>query len=86
MRTRTLFSTPRPILALTLFAAACGKPGATLVTVTTVEPGEDCVDGGSLVVSGVDENGRRFHNAAVDLYPLRDGRIARKQTYWKQPA
>lgn len=37
-------------------------------------------------VSGVDGQGRRFHNAAVDLYPIRDGRIARKQTYWKQPA
>ena len=39
----------------------------------------------TFVVRGVDEKGRRFHNAAVDLYPLRDGRIARKQTYWKQP-
>lgn len=40
----------------------------------------------TFVVSGVDATGRRFHNAAVDLYPVRDGRIARKQTYWKQPA
>ncbi len=40
----------------------------------------------TFVVSGVDGAGRRFHNAAVDLYPVRDGRIARKQTYWKQPA
>ena len=40
----------------------------------------------TFVVSGVDGTGRRFHNAAVDLYPMRDGRIARKQTYWKQPA
>ena len=40
----------------------------------------------TFVVSGVDGQGRRFHNAAVDLYPIRDGRIARKQTYWKQPA
>jgi ketosteroid isomerase-like protein len=39
----------------------------------------------TFVVSGVDARGRRFHNAAVDLYPIRDGRIARKQTYWKQP-
>ena len=39
----------------------------------------------TFVVSGVDGNGRRFHNAAVDLYPIRDGLIARKQTYWKQP-
>ena len=38
----------------------------------------------TFVVRGVDANGRRFHNAAVDLYPVRDGRIARKQTYWKQ--
>lgn len=28
--------------------------------------------------------GRRFNNAAVDLYPMRDGLIATKQTYWKQ--
>ena len=39
----------------------------------------------TFVVSGIDANGNRFHNAAVDLYPIRDGRIARKQTYWKQP-
>jgi len=39
----------------------------------------------TFVVSGVDANGNRFNNAAVDLYPIRDGRIARKQTYWKQP-
>jgi ketosteroid isomerase-like protein len=39
----------------------------------------------TFVVSGVDGDGRRFNSAAVDLYPLRDGRIARKQTYWKQP-
>ena len=39
----------------------------------------------TFVVSGVDGTGRRFDNAAVDLYPIRDGRIARKQTYWKQP-
>ncbi len=40
----------------------------------------------TFVVSGVDGAGRRFHNAAVDLYPIRDGRIAGKRTYWKQPA
>jgi ketosteroid isomerase-like protein len=40
----------------------------------------------TFVVSGVDGGGRPFHNAAVDLYPIRGGRIARKQTYWKQPA
>lgn len=39
----------------------------------------------TFVVSGVDELGRRFQSAAVDLYPVRDGRLARKQTYWKQP-
>lgn len=39
----------------------------------------------TFTVSGVDSQGRRFHNAAVDLYPIRDGRIAAKQTYWKQP-
>jgi len=39
----------------------------------------------TFVVSGVDEKGTRFNCAAVDLYPVRDGRIARKQTYWKQP-
>ena len=38
----------------------------------------------TFVVSGIDANGRRFDNAAVDLYPLRDGLIAKKQTYWKQ--
>ena len=39
----------------------------------------------TFVVSGLDANGKRFDTAAVDLYPLRDGRITRKQTYWKQP-
>ncbi|MEL6984160.1 MAG: nuclear transport factor 2 family protein [Actinomycetota bacterium] len=39
----------------------------------------------TFTVSGVDGNGRRFHHAAVDLYPIRHGRIAAKQTYWKQP-
>ena len=38
----------------------------------------------TFVVSGVDEHGRRFSSAAVDLYPVRDGRLAQKQTYWKQ--
>jgi ketosteroid isomerase-like protein len=37
----------------------------------------------TFVVSGVYETGLRFNNAAVDLYPVRDGKIARKQTYWK---
>lgn len=39
----------------------------------------------TFVISGIDQNGNRFNNAAVDLYPIVDGRIARKQTYWKQP-
>jgi ketosteroid isomerase-like protein len=39
----------------------------------------------TFVVSGVDAGGRPFNNAAVDLYPVRDGLIAAKQTYWKQP-
>lgn len=39
----------------------------------------------TFVVSGIDATGRRFNNAAVDLYPVRDGLIAAKQTYWKQP-
>ena len=38
----------------------------------------------TFTVSGVDATGRRFSSDAVDLYPLRDGRITRKQTYWKQ--
>jgi ketosteroid isomerase-like protein len=40
----------------------------------------------TVVVSGVDEHGVRFRNAAVDLYPVRNGKLARKQTYWKQTA
>ena len=35
-------------------------------------------------VSGTDEHGRPFDVMAVDLYPVRDGRIAAKDTYWKQ--
>ena len=34
-------------------------------------------------VSGTDETGRDFHVNAVDIYPVRDGRIYRKDTYWK---
>ncbi len=30
------------------------------------------------------EDGVPFHARAVDLYPVRDGRIARKDTFWKQ--
>ena len=39
----------------------------------------------TFVVSGVDEHGHGFSSAAVDLYSVRDGRVARKQTYWKIP-
>lgn len=34
-------------------------------------------------VSGIDETGTRFEVRAVDLYPVREGRIARKDTFWK---
>lgn len=33
--------------------------------------------------NGVDENGKEFHWNVVDVYPVRDGRIAKKDTYWK---
>ena len=39
----------------------------------------------TFTVSGVDERGNTFNSDAVDLYPVKDGRLARKQTYWKQP-
>ncbi len=29
------------------------------------------------------EDGVRFHAKAVDLYPVKDGRISMKDTYWK---
>ena len=32
---------------------------------------------------GIDESGQRFHWNVVDVYPVRDGRIAKKDTYWK---
>jgi ketosteroid isomerase-like protein len=35
-------------------------------------------------VSGIDESKNRFHTRAVDLYLVRNGRIARKDSYWKQ--
>lgn len=38
----------------------------------------------SFRVSGINENGAPFDVRAVDLYPVRDGRIAAKDTYWKQ--
>ena len=34
-------------------------------------------------VSGIDENGQEFDCRAVDLYPVRDGKLAKKDTYWK---
>ncbi len=33
---------------------------------------------------GTDEHGADYHVNVVDVYPVRDGRIARKDTYWKQ--
>ncbi len=39
----------------------------------------------TFTVSGIDEHGTRFNSDAVDLYPVRDGKLSRKQTYWKQP-
>jgi len=38
----------------------------------------------TFTISGVD-SGRPFKVAAVDLYTIVDGRIAKKDTYWKQP-
>ena len=37
----------------------------------------------TFVVSGTDSRGHKFCSHAVDLYPLRDGRVAAKRTYWK---
>ena len=34
-------------------------------------------------VSGTDESGRRFCANAVDLYPVVEGKIAKKDTFWK---
>lgn len=34
--------------------------------------------------SGLDENDQPFHWNVVDVYPVRDGKIAKKDTYWKQ--
>jgi len=36
----------------------------------------------TFIVSGV-EDGVEFHASAVDLYPVVNGQIARKDTYWK---
>jgi ketosteroid isomerase-like protein len=32
---------------------------------------------------GTDEHGRDYHLNVVDVYPVRDGLISRKDTYWK---
>ena len=34
-------------------------------------------------ISGTDENGKSFCVKAVDLYPVENNRIVRKDTYWK---
>jgi len=34
--------------------------------------------------TGLDENNEDFHWNVVDVYPVREGRIAKKDTYWKQ--
>jgi len=36
----------------------------------------------TFVISG-EEDGVAFHASAVDLYPVTNGRISRKDTYWK---
>jgi ketosteroid isomerase-like protein len=46
----------------------------------------DCAPGlivSRFTVSGIDETGTRFEVRAVDLYPVRGGCIARKDTFWK---
>jgi len=35
-------------------------------------------------VSGINENGEKFDVRAVDVYTIREGKIARKDSYWKQ--
>jgi ketosteroid isomerase-like protein len=35
-------------------------------------------------ISGHDESGKKFDVNAVDLYPMRDGKIAGKSSYWKR--
>lgn len=37
----------------------------------------------TFVVSGIDSRGEKFRSHAVDLYPLRGGRVAAKRTFWK---
>ncbi len=36
----------------------------------------------TFVIQGLEDD-KPFHAKAVDLYPVRDGRIIRKDTYWK---
>ncbi len=38
----------------------------------------------TFTTKGTDENGKDFHYNVVDLYPVREGRIFKKDTYWKQ--
>ncbi len=40
----------------------------------------------TFTISGLDHDGQRFEVDAVDLYRVVDGRLALKDTYWKQPA
>ena len=35
--------------------------------------------------SGINEKGDEYNVNVVDVYPVKDGRITRKDTYWKQP-
>jgi len=37
----------------------------------------------SFLVSGIDEFGKAFKARAVDLYHVKDGKISRKDSYWK---
>jgi ketosteroid isomerase-like protein len=38
----------------------------------------------TFTISGINEAAKPFHVNVVDLYSVRDGRIYRKDTYWKQ--
>ena len=37
----------------------------------------------TFTATGKDEHGKPFHVNVVDLYDVRDGRITKKDTYWK---
>ena len=37
----------------------------------------------TFTATGTDEHGKPFHVNVVDLYDVRDGRITKKDTYWK---